>query len=168
MKSIYLLRHAKSDWNTPFGNDHDRRLNDRGIASAGVIGKHLSSAVSPPQLILCSTARRTRETTDLLTSASNWKAPISFDAGIYNAGTEDILSRIRLIPETIDVVMIVGHQPTTGAVASLLLGGEQIDVPTCAFLHLEAIVDNWSTVRPGCATLNHYAIPRDFMEDTFD
>ncbi|MDA1027911.1 MAG: histidine phosphatase family protein [Bacteroidetes bacterium] len=168
MKSIYLLRHAKSDWSTPFGNDHDRKLNDRGIASAGVIGRHLSSAVKPPQLILCSTARRTRETIELLTSASNWKAPVSFDAGIYDASTEDIFSRIRLVPETIDIVMIVGHQPTTGAVASLLLDGTPVEIPTCAFLYLEAKVDNWFTIGKGCATLKHYAIPRDFMEDTFD
>ncbi len=168
MKAIYLLRHAKSDWNTPFGNDHERRLNTRGVRSAKEIGKHLSVNVEPPDLVLCSTSTRTRETIDLVLSESNWSAPVTFESGIYEATIQDVLHILNGLPDATEVVMIVGHQPTTGAVATWLLGGIPVEVPTCSFIHLDVDIEDWNTIGPGCARLQHYAVPKHFNDGISD
>jgi phosphohistidine phosphatase len=168
VKSIYLLRHAKSDWNASSGSDHERPLNKRGIRSALGMGKHLSSNTVPPALILCSTAIRTRETLALIQKGSNWDSEAVFESFLYHATLQTVKERIQALPVDLESVMIIGHQPTTGEVASWFLGGKQIGVPTCAFIHLRLDIMDWKELNPGHATLHQYVIPSQFMSGVND
>ena len=90
-KSVILFRHGKSDWDAQYDSDHDRPLAKRGIRDAKRMGKFLSKRAEVPELILSSTALRTRETTKLAMEAGNWDVDVELEKKIYEASLEEIL-----------------------------------------------------------------------------
>ena len=94
-KSVILFRHGKSDWDAKYDSDHDRPLAKRGIRDAKRMGKFLSKRAEVPELILSSTALRTRETTKLAMEAGNWDVDIELEKKIYEASLEEIIIIIK-------------------------------------------------------------------------
>ena len=90
-KAVILFRHGKSDWDAQYDSDHDRPLAKRGIRDAKRMGKFLSKRAEVPELILSSTALRTRETTKLAMEAGNWDVDIELEKKIYEASLEEII-----------------------------------------------------------------------------
>ena len=111
-KQLILLRHAKSDWYSGVGVDHDRPLNERGRRDAPGVGAWLGENGYRPQHILCSSATRTRQTLELLTRASGWGS-ISTDmsADLYHADESLLTYRIAAGFRSCDCLMVVGHNP---------------------------------------------------------
>lgn len=111
MKTLILLRHAKSDWADPSLGDHDRPLAPRGRAAAPLMGAWLKAHGPMPDLVLCSTATRARQTLELVLQAWGIAPETNFDRGLYLAGGAGVLAWLRRAPDTAATVLLVGHNP---------------------------------------------------------
>jgi phosphohistidine phosphatase len=108
---LYLLRHAKSSWDEPGLADHDRPLAKRGRRAADAMARHLRENEVAPELVLCSTARRARETFERIEPAL--EAPeVRFERELYGATPHGLLERLQRVPDSVASVMVVGHNPT--------------------------------------------------------
>ena len=119
-KQLFVLRHAKSSWDEPGLADHDRPLAPRGRRAVQAIAAHLNSAGITPELVLCSSARRTRET--LQGVAVGGEHVIEPD--LYGATCQEVLERLHRVPDEIGSVMLVGHNPTLQALVLRLADGD--------------------------------------------
>lgn len=169
MKTIFLLRHAKSSWDDRSLPDHDRPLNERGRAAAPRVGAHMREADHLPDLVLCSTAKRTRQTLDAVLSELDIEPAIEFHETLYLAAPSEIVELIRSVPDTVEGVLLVGHNPGTGLLADALSGDgapERIQLmrskfPTAGLAIIELRVDRWKDVLSGCGSLKEFVRPRD-------
>ena len=110
MKLLYLLRHGKSSWEDTGLPDHDRPLAGRGRRAANAIARHLSEKGISPELVLCSTARRARETLDRIQPALGSPA-VLVERDLYAAPAPALLGRLRNVPDAVESVMLIGHNP---------------------------------------------------------
>lgn len=160
MKTIYLLRHAKSDWNASYGGDHERPLNGRGKRAATDMGAYLASHLEAPDTILCSTAKRTKETIHLVVKDAKWDTPIYYKEELYLCSVSDVKRQLMSLSNETKSVLLVGHQPTTGEVAGWLTGDFQLHVPTCTFMAINIHVQEWSEIGPGAGILDLHITPK--------
>ena len=164
MHSLYLLRHAKSSWDDPTLADHDRPLAPRGRRDAKLIAKHLRGAGGDPELVLCSSAVRTRETLELLRPALAG-ATVMVEEELYGASSDDLLARVRLVPDPVASVLLIGHNPGLHELALwLATAGEELErlelkFPTAALATL-VLATTWSRLAPAGATLEAYVVPK--------
>lgn len=111
MAMLHLLRHAKSDRDQPALGDHERPLNPRGRKAAKAMGRYLARTEFPLGLILCSAARRTRETLDLLQDEWKCGARVRIEERLYLASAGQLLRRLREVPEETGEVLVIAHNP---------------------------------------------------------
>ena len=162
--TLLLLRHAKSSWVDPTLPDHDRPLASRGRRDAKRIAKHLTGLEFEPELVLCSSAVRTRETLELVRPALG-NSKVLFEDGLYGASSDELLGRIRVVPDAVGSVMLIGHNPGLEQLALLLassgdeLRGLETKFPTAALATL-AVETTWSRLAPGDAILRAYIVPK--------
>jgi phosphohistidine phosphatase len=170
MKTIYLLRHAKSSWDDSSLSDHDRPLNPRGRAAAPQIGSYMNDAGYLPDLVLCSTATRTRQTLDAVLAELGGAEPaVEFHEDLYLGGVMGMLELVESVPDTVESVLMVGHNPGTGMLADLLSGeGDPGAIhlmrggyPTAGLAIIELSVDRWKDTVSGCGSLKEFVRPRD-------
>ena len=161
MKSILLLRHAKSDWDADYVGDHQRPLARRGQKASTRVGKFLARTDQIPELALCSTALRTRETLERAMDAGEWTdVDVRYDNTIYHAGYDQMLTCLRAIPDQFSLAMVVGHEPTTSLLAGQLVGGASIGFSTAAIARIDLNVDHWNSCRSGVGTLVWHVLPK--------
>jgi phosphohistidine phosphatase len=122
VKTLYLLRHAKSSWADTGVSDHDRPLTPRGQRAAQEMAKHLRQQGVSPVTVLCSSASRTRETLALVTPAFGRRTKIQVEDELYAAPAEALLERLRRMPERITSAMLIGHNPGLQDLALALAG----------------------------------------------
>jgi phosphohistidine phosphatase len=164
MHVLYLLRHAKSSWDDSTLADHERPLAPRGRRDARRIAEHLRRVGHEPELVLCSSATRTRETLDLVRPALA-TSTILLEEGLYGASSDELLARIHVVPEPVSSVMLIGHNPGLHELAVTLAstGGElgrlAVKFPTAALATL-ALARTWSGLAPADATLEAYVVPK--------
>ncbi len=169
MKTIYILRHAKSSWADGSLRDHDRPLNARGRAAAPRVGAHMQGAGYLPDLVLCSTATRTMRTLDAVLSELEGEPAIEFQEELYLAGPSEMLDLVRSGSDTAESILLVGHNPGTGMLAAALSGDgppESIHLmrskfPTAGLAIIELNVNRWKDVVSGCGSLKEFVRPRD-------
>src|SRR5262252_250112 len=111
MKTLWLLRHAKSVKNDGTLEDFDRSLNERGKEDARLIGSFLGRQKVVPDFVLSSPAKRARRTTELVLKAAAWTCTPEFDERIYEASLHRLLSIVSEIERSKEAVMLVGHNP---------------------------------------------------------
>jgi phosphohistidine phosphatase len=177
-RRLVLLRHAKSAW--PDVPDHARPLARRGQRDAPVMGRWLHGAGYRPEQVLCSTARRARETWQLVQPALGTAPPAVFDSRIYQASAEELLDLIRHIPAAVGTLMIVGHDPgipqlavrlaEAGLPARTATGSRtgppamtsrmRVKFPTAAIAVLE-YAGSWDRLGPGLTRLADFITPRE-------
>jgi phosphohistidine phosphatase len=166
MKTIYLLRHAKSSWADTGINDLDRPLALRGQRAAQKIANHLRRQGVSPAILLCSSARRARETLALVAPAFGSATEHAVEEGLYAASAAQLLGRLRRIPDRTASVMIIGHNPGLQDVAVTLVGhGAWLErlregFPTAALAVLRSPIASWSELRPREAELIDFVVPR--------
>lgn len=168
MPTLYLLRHAKSDWGDPEQDDHDRRLNPRGREAATRMGHYLAGLSAQPELVLCSTAARTRETWALMAPSLTTAPEVRYQPELYLASPRDIIDRINAIEDTPEALLVIGHNPGTEALAlELPATGNRaamerlaLKYPTAALTVLSTDAD-WRDLDIGLATLVDFICPRD-------
>jgi phosphohistidine phosphatase len=167
-RQLHLLRHAKSSWDEPGLDDHDRPLAPRGRRAAELIGAYLRAEQIEPQLVLCSSSRRTRETLEAVDPAGE----VLIEPALYEASAATILERVRELPDTVTTAMVIGHQPAmqvltlrlaraqaSAAPESSLLAEVQRKFPTGALATLE-FAGNWGELSAGSAVLAAFVRPK--------
>ena len=175
-RTLVLFRHAKSAW--PDVPDHDRPLARRGIQAAPVMGRWLREAGLLPGQVLCSTARRARQTWQFAQAGLAATPPVTFDARIYEGTAMDLLTVIREVPPATGTLLLIGHNPAIEDLALLLAtapGGPagpgpagapgdlermRSKFPTAAIAVLE-FHGTWPGLAPGEARLTAFGAPRD-------
>ena len=164
---LYLLRHAKSSWDDPELEDHERPLAPRGRRAVGVLAEHIRSAGIEPQLVLCSSARRTQETLQGVDPSGERV----IEDELYGASADSLLGRLQQLPDSLRAAMVIGHNPTLQVLALRLaspgdgvadgsdLSEIQQKFPTGALATL-TFEGSWSELAPGRARLGSYVRPR--------
>jgi phosphohistidine phosphatase len=145
MKTLLLLRHAKSSWKDEQVEDHDRPLNKRGKRDAPRIGELLQQAQLVPQLIISSTAKRARKTASRLAKKCGYQGVIELDGTLYLAPPEAYLAAIRGIDDPVSCAMVVGHNPGLEQLLALLTGHDT-HLPTAALARVQLDVEAWRDV----------------------
>jgi phosphohistidine phosphatase len=167
MRTLYVLRHAKSSWDDETLRDHDRPLAPRGMRVAPLIADHMRAETIVPDVVLCSTARRTRETLELLGDAIPVDCDVRFEAELYGATADAIVTRLRALPDTAERAMVIGHNPGLQRLAWLLArSGPMLSqlgrkFPTAALATLDVAIDRWPDLARDCARLDAFVRPRD-------
>ena len=152
-RRLILTRHAKSAWDDPTLDDHDRPLNDRGRRSALALGDWLASRGYEPEEVLCSTAARTQETWNVIAAAAIEVRPqVRFEQSLYQAGPDKMLAVLRTATQP--TVMMLGHNPGISEFAARLPARVPMDpefrrYATAATLVVDFQVDCWEQVQPG-------------------
>jgi phosphohistidine phosphatase len=169
MRNLFLLRHAKSDWDDTALDDHDRPLSSRGRRNAGRMAAHLAAAGIRPSLVLVSAALRTRSTYDLL-AVSLEGVPASFEEGLYLAGKAELVARLHRLDDHLNSVMVIGHNPGLERLAIALSGGHSAP-DSISRLHdkfstgtlavLETDIGHWAELEAGCCRLTSFVRPKD-------
>jgi phosphohistidine phosphatase len=164
MKTLLLLRHAKSSWDDATLKDFDRPLNGRGLNNAPLIGKFIREQKIAPELVLSSPARRTRETAALVLKAGGIDAPLRFDERRYEASAERLCEVIAQIEEKVNQALLIGHNPGLEELI-LHLTGEEKRMPTAALAQLSLGVEKWSKLQAGCGNLDLLIKPKQLEGD---
>jgi phosphohistidine phosphatase len=166
MKRLYLLRHAKSSWKDPSLADHDRPLAGRGRRAAGAIAGHLRAQGIEPELVLCSTARRARETLELIEPALG-TPELRIEPELYGASASTLLDRLRGVPRGVGSVMLIGHNPGLERLALDLARPApavrelEAKYPTAGLATLTFPGPGWRALDRGAAELIGFVRPRD-------
>ena len=164
MKTLYLLRHAKSSWADGNLADFDRPLNGRGKRAAETIGDYLKANNITPDLILCSTALRTRETLALVTEAAEWTTDVRYDQGIYEASSSRLVEVVSEIENDRDVVMLIGHNSGLEELLFLLTQQrEEMSTGTLAKIVLN--MTTWTAIMETKGAVEWVVSPRELKRD---
>jgi phosphohistidine phosphatase len=162
MRTLYVLRHAKSSWGDPSLPDHERPLAPRGREACAALRRHCDEAGIRPQLVLCSTARRAGETLHELAPVLG-DPDVLVEEGLYHASREDLLARLQLVEQ--DSALLVGHNPGLQDLVLLLAAPGALrdrvaeKLPTGALVTLEV-----ETLGAGGATLVALVTPRGLRD----
>jgi phosphohistidine phosphatase len=167
LRRLVVLRHAKSA--RPAGvPDHERPLAPRGARDAPAAGRALAEADCLPDLALCSTALRARETWRLASAQWGTPPPVRHDPRLYAAGTADLLAVVRGTPPEVETLLLVGHNPGLQELVLELagdglgdaLGQVRAKFPTSAIAVLAWHGSGWPALAPGTALLTDMTVPR--------
>lgn len=163
MKTLHLLRHAKSSWKDTDMSDFERPLNGRGREAAPLIGQFILKKKIRPDLILSSPAERARQTALLVVKAAKLDAELRFDERIYEADVARLLDVVSQIDETFGVALLVGHNPGMENLVETLTG-EQQSMPTAALARIILDVEKWSKVRERTGRLDWLVRPKELAD----
>jgi phosphohistidine phosphatase len=155
---LVLVRHAKSSWDDPALNDHDRPLARRGRKALERMRPHLEDRGVRADVVLCSSARRTRETLDGITAALGGHPRIEIDDGLYGAGADQILARLATLDDAVATAVVIGHNPGIADVVDLLAATEH-EMPTGAIADL-SFTGPWSALGSAAVSLDDLWRPR--------
>ncbi|MFF1641604.1 SixA phosphatase family protein [Streptomyces sp. NPDC058246] len=167
LRRLVVLRHAKSAW--PEGvSDHERPLAPRGRRDAPAAGRALAEADCLPDLALCSTAVRARQTWELAAEQWGTPPPVRLDERLYAADVPELLAAVREAPDQVGTLLLIGHNPGLEELV-LDLAGDGLDdaldhvrtkFPTSAVAVLAWHGSSWRELAPGTALLTDVAVPR--------
>ncbi len=162
MKTLYLLRHAKSSWDDPDVDDFSRPLNERGEKDAPRMGKRLKERNIVLDLIYSSSALRALTTAKIVAGTMNYpEASIHADRSLYHADELQLWKYVRHFAEPSNNVMIVGHNPGLTLFANEAMDDSIDDIPTCGLLAIEFNVDEWKDVRKGAGKTGFFDFPKN-------
>lgn len=161
MKTIILTRHAKSDWSNLHLSDFDRELNHRGLHDAPMMGKRLALRQVLPDLIIASTAKRAAQTAELIADNCQYdKETIQWDINLYHAPPSRIQEVIYAIPDSVQTVMIVCHNPGITDLVNSLAGTLCDNLPTCGMAAFSFEVSSWNEFNLAKKSLLFYDTPK--------
>lgn len=166
MMLLYLLRHAKSSWDDASLADHDRPLAPRGRKAAKKMATHLRDTGVQPALVLCSSARRARDTLKRIRAALPKETEVRIEDRLYGASDQDLLDWLREIHTEVPSVMLVGHNPGLEDLAILLAAPEsrtrlEEKFPTGALATLAIPGAAWTALEGGTADLVDFVVPKE-------
>jgi phosphohistidine phosphatase len=165
MKTLYLVRHAKSNWDNTELSDFDRPLNDRGKKDAPRMGKRLREKKVTPNIMLSSPAERALTTCKEIANVLDFpKGKIKTDKRLYHADEDQILKVLSELKDAArdseEVVMIFGHNPGLTEFANSLLNESLMNIPTCGVVHATLNIEHWRDIHFGCGQMLHFDFPK--------
>lgn len=173
IKTLFLLRHAKSSWDDPTLEDFDRPLAKRGREAAPLMGQEMARRGWLPDLAVVSSSLRTRQTWDLVAPQLSRDIAVTFDETIYEAPAGRILAAIRKVPAQVATLVVVGHNPGFESLAEMLAAPEsdreamaamRQKFPTGALARFscagEQAGSGWTELGPGGGVLTDFLTPR--------
>ena len=169
MRTLLLMRHAKSSWGEPGLDDHERPLNKRGTRDAARVGGYLAEHDLRPDFVLCSDAVRTRATLTLLLAAMGGAQPkVLFEPRLYLAEPPAILEVLSRVERAVRCCLVVGHNPGTHALAlGLVADGDgdsltelAMKFPTAALAVIDLDARDWNDLEPGAGRLRAFVTPK--------
>lgn len=161
MKTLYVVRHAKSSWDHPSLTDFQRPLNSRGEKDAPRMGKRLLKQNIKPDLIFSSPAVRALTTAQIIAGVVGYAAgDIKESPALYHASEETILEVLRSIEDDADTVMIFGHNPGLTDFVNELLGAEIGNIPTTGVVAGKLGIDSWKDATWNCGKLQFFDYPK--------
>jgi phosphohistidine phosphatase len=159
VKTLLLLRHAKSDWDDSSLSDFDRPLADRGKRDAPRMGRALKARGPEPDLIVSSPAVRAKETVEAFTKSGGFTASLQFDANIYDASTSELMSIVRRLPDGNSCILMAGHNPGFEELVYRLSGTHE-RMTTAALAAIEFQIEHWEDVEDGQGKLLWFLTPK--------
>ncbi len=162
MKTLHLLRHAKSSWDEPYRSDRERGLNKRGRRDAPRMGRALAGEIDPLP-VLVSPARRAQLTLAGLCEGWPDMANVAHTTveALYTFSAGDVFELLCSCDDAYDEVFLIGHNPGFTDLINTLARGESLDnLPTAGYARLALAIDHWDQLAPGCGTLERLLLPR--------
>jgi phosphohistidine phosphatase len=169
MLILSLLRHAKSSWKDPTIADHDRPLNTRGTTEAPAMGKAMAGHGLDPDLVLCSTARRTRDTLALVLPELKTEPKIVYEDGLYHGTPQEMLDLLHEVTPEVTQLLLVGHNPELQSFALDLIGSGpkllkdrlEAKYPTAGLVVMRFQAGAWKDVAVNSGKLELFLTPSD-------
>ncbi|MGB7510238.1 MAG: histidine phosphatase family protein [Pelodictyon phaeoclathratiforme] len=161
MKTIYLVRHAKSDWGNANTGDFERTLNTRGMKAAPFMADLLKKKKILPELVLSSPATRALTTAELFCETLGYpEEQIQKRMEIYEGGVLHLMKIVQQIPDTCTTAMLFGHNPTLTEFSNLLAGSYIENLVTCGVVRIDLDIDSWKHANPDGGKLIWYDFPK--------
>ena len=162
MKTLVIVRHAKSSWNNPGLSDHDRPLSKRGLKDAPIMGARLAEWGPPVDRVISSSAMRALTTAEMITHEMGlpWDE-IVIDEALYHASEEDMLEIIWQQEDYLDGLMLFGHNPGMTYLVNNLSDLDLDNLPTCGVVTLQFNVEDWTEVGEEPAELAEIYTPKN-------
>lgn len=162
MKTLTLVRHAKSSWQNKDWADIERPLNEKGLMDAPIIADVIATKLDPkPDLILSSNALRAFSTANIFSQALGYNEDsVVIENGIYDRGTKYIIQLLKTQPEEIDSILLFGHNPDVTSMATYFLGDYIQSLPTCAVISIEFDIEQWSEIEDINGVMKFYEYPK--------
>ena len=164
MKTVYVIRHAKSSWDDPTLTDIKRPLNKRGLRDAPFMAKLLKNKGVTADLIISSPANRALTTATYF--ANEMSIPvesIDVEHAIYGAYPEDILQMITQIEDDVNIVLIFGHNPTFTSLVNRFTEDYIANVPTCGIVKIDAKIDQWKDFNETTGVQTEFYFPKQYF-----
>ncbi len=173
MLTLTLLRHAKSSWKDMTLPDRDRPLNSRGKIEAPAMGKLIVRHGLDPDLVLCSPARRTRDTLALVLPELKREPKVNYVDGLYHCTPEAMLEILHAVPQSVSSLLIVGHNPELQTFALDLIGSGprhmkdrlEAKLPTAGLIALRFLTGGWNGIVVNGGKLELFLTPREAGAD---
>lgn len=164
MRTLFLIRHAKSSWDHSGLRDFDRPLNERGLHEAPLMAQVLVQAGIQPDLLVSSPAKRAWTTALFFATAFDIREEaVQRESNIYEADPPDILRLIGQLPDQANTVFLFGHNPTFTEVANRFAKKHIENVPTCGIVHIESEADSWAVFEESNATVRQQYFPKETL-----
>jgi phosphohistidine phosphatase len=164
MKTVLILRHAKSDWGTAGQADFDRPLAKRGLEDAPRMGEVLIRFDCPPDKIVSSPAQRAKQTAELVAKACGYRKAVEWQDSFYEGGRADLIAALQGLPNTVERVLLIGHNPiledTVAALCAAAGSDWAIKIPTAGLVCLGFDIDSWDHLEPGRGVLQWFVTPK--------
>ncbi|HEX5735676.1 MAG TPA: histidine phosphatase family protein [Blastocatellia bacterium] len=167
MKTLLLLRHAKSSWDDVALRDFERPLADRGKRDAPRMGEELKLRTPLPDLIISSPATRARQTAQAVVDSGGLTARMEFNDSIYGATSAELMRLIRRLPDAVNCALMVGHNPGFEELVSRLTGSDE-RMPTAALASIEFQIDHWNDLEDGAGRLIWLLTPKKLKGEERD
>lgn len=167
MKTLMLLRHAKSSWDDASLRDFERPLAKRGKRDAPRIGEELKLRAPMPDIIISSPATRAKQTIEAVVQTSGIRSRLEFNESIYGASSAELMRLIGRLPDSINCALMVGHNPGFEELVSRLTGTDTV-MPTAALACMEFQIDHWNDLEDGAGKLIWLLTPKNLKGEDKD
>lgn len=162
MKTLFLLRHGKSSWDSSELSDHDRPLNERGQKSAKKMAKKFLSVAEVPMLVVSSSAVRALSTAKIFCSGIGYAhEDIVINPRAYTFDVATVLDEIKKIDDQYSSLMFVGHNPAYTEIANRYSPSNITNVPTAGLLAFSCAAEHWQSIDDGQTSLRWFDYPKN-------
>ncbi len=161
MKKLFIVRHAKSSWDSPYLDDHDRPLNKRGKDNAPEMGRRLAKRNVLPDLMISSSAKRAFSTAKFIAKKISFPTnKIRKESLFYHGNIENIISIIQNVDDSVNILMIYGHNPGMTDLTNYLTGSMIYNIPTCGITEVDFYISSWNLVEKYTGKLISFDYPK--------
>ncbi len=165
MKKLILVRHAKSSWDNPDLTDFERVLNKRGIRDAQFMSELLQKILPVPDLFISSSAIRAVSTAKYFADTYDVDFEnIVIDNGVYDRGSKYIINKLKKTDNTVNSIILFGHNPDITSLASYFSGQYFDNIPTCSFVGIEFPFNTWENIEEENGRLIFYEYPKKYFK----